>query len=1332
MSQSDFVTRGQALVTSGQYQEAVKVCRLGLLGRPTTVEGRIVLGQALLALKRYDEVLAEMRVALELDHSSIAAQILKGEALLHKGDVPAAVEVFTRVRPLAPNDPHLTALIADTQRAAGRPMSTSHPSVGFVGGTGEHATNESTKHYPNHSADEEDTEPRDEPREDNGEYTRPTSISAPGSKKRSGKQQAMGKQAEYVPPAAVLAVGDRSGTVEVDPDADGVEVDDEEDFGVVAAPPKSRARPIQGAPVDGARGSVKASTKRLPGPKGSRDPAAPAAASRPKRRVEVSSVELDNDDLVEIEETPVPKTSSRAGGTAVRNAVKMPSGPIDQQEQSFDQPPPAWGQPYGQQPYGGQEPYTSPASVRKTEQAQVPPLAQVLSQQPHLMHVQPLPPDPRNARMINAAMPTAAAQPMPGMPAHLASTHMAMPVQPMPGQPMNNAAHKTVALNPAQQQSAAAVDALFGVEHATPGSPAWAKSTVAAGSPHAMGSARAAAHEPTAQPAGLDPRIQFEQSTPSAGAFTDMPISSTTGKPLKTGVRRARSRLAVFMWILVGAAVIGGGVFAGFQIRAMRLKKQIAAARDQAVDLAKADTWQGWSGARDRLAGIARASSTVDNRAALARARAVLAYEFGDGLPEAKALIEKLGTAGGLDIALAQAYLALAQSDPKAAKAAADRAATLAANDAAVLYVSGQAALLNGDYKTALANLKASHEREPRPLYAVGLARATGQTGEWEAALAAVDRAIGAMPDHPAALIERAFLLVASGKIVAGNTITVEVRTQLVKLIAEGGKPLAEQNRGVSPTQVALANLALAQIDFALRDVPAALAAILAGAQVGAEDQRFGEEAIDTLYTFNELQRAKSAATAVLSVIPSSRRARISQAQVMIALGKPAEAIDILARNPDAVALPRGLAVRGQARYLTGDLAGARTDFDAALKKLPQLELAVIGRAWIDLAENDVDEARKQIEPKFNPTSATIPMITIYAAIQRMTAEPIGREKAKVLLERVVAGPLGVDVPRAELELGRLYAELGDFKAARLAFANASRNGNTDARLDHALLLIEDREPPAGRSLLDTLLKDLGATATPGQLLEGARARLLDGDHPGAIVLLDQAEKLPNVEKWLLDRERGRLAFRRGEIANAVTSLTAALENSGGDPETFLLAADVVSTDPKATTALAQKVKGLVATRLKESPEAMIVKGKLALAAEDFAAAETAYATALKALEKASSRRQAQAYFGLGVIAYNKGDDPVAKGQLELVMQTDPSIYAAYLYAAEVAKGKPAEALALAQKAVRYNPDFVLGWFTVGSLAARLGKSKELTEAIARVAALAPNGDELKQLQGML
>ena len=104
MSQSDFVTRGQTLVNSGQYQEAVKVCRLGLLGRPTTVDGRVVLGQALLALKRYDEVLAEMRVALELDPDSLGSQLLRAEALLQKGDAQGAFDILQRAQLKAPED----------------------------------------------------------------------------------------------------------------------------------------------------------------------------------------------------------------------------------------------------------------------------------------------------------------------------------------------------------------------------------------------------------------------------------------------------------------------------------------------------------------------------------------------------------------------------------------------------------------------------------------------------------------------------------------------------------------------------------------------------------------------------------------------------------------------------------------------------------------------------------------------------------------------------------------------------------------------------------------------------------------------------------------------------------------------------------------------------------------------------------------------------------------------------------------------------------------------------------------------------------------------------
>ena len=132
VSQSDFVTRGQALVSSGQFQEAVKVCRLGLLGRPTTVEGRVVLGQALLALKRYDEVLAEMRVALELDHTSIAAQVAQGRGAAAQGRRPRRGRDARRAaQPGARPMPHVVALLGEAERLAMRsPPGHPGPSVG--------------------------------------------------------------------------------------------------------------------------------------------------------------------------------------------------------------------------------------------------------------------------------------------------------------------------------------------------------------------------------------------------------------------------------------------------------------------------------------------------------------------------------------------------------------------------------------------------------------------------------------------------------------------------------------------------------------------------------------------------------------------------------------------------------------------------------------------------------------------------------------------------------------------------------------------------------------------------------------------------------------------------------------------------------------------------------------------------------------------------------------------------------------------------------------------------------------------------------------------------
>jgi len=107
----DFIQRGKILIVRRQFQEAVKVCRLGLLAHPTFVEGRLVLSMALMALARHDEVLAEMRVALELSPDNPMAHLLKGEALYHKRDFEQAHEVLEYARSLDPSNEKVLKLL---------------------------------------------------------------------------------------------------------------------------------------------------------------------------------------------------------------------------------------------------------------------------------------------------------------------------------------------------------------------------------------------------------------------------------------------------------------------------------------------------------------------------------------------------------------------------------------------------------------------------------------------------------------------------------------------------------------------------------------------------------------------------------------------------------------------------------------------------------------------------------------------------------------------------------------------------------------------------------------------------------------------------------------------------------------------------------------------------------------------------------------------------------------------------------------------------------------------------------------------------------------------
>ena len=1170
MSQSDFVTRGQALVCAGQFQEAVKVCRLGLLGRPTTVEGRVVLGRALMALKRYDEVLAEMRVALELDQHSVTAQVLQGEALLRKSDPQAALEVLTRVRMQAPDEPGLASLVADATRQLGRP--TTGRSMSFVAGN-----DEATRHYPNHRV-EEDTE-------DDGLDTGDGGYEPPGRHVLQKRTRPPSRPAAMLPavtpPPAVLAIGDRSGTVEVDPELDGVELD--ADFDEVVAPPPHGF----------------AGARHLPLPV--------SVARRP------SILELADDEVIELDEI---EDEAESGATAVRDPGSL----------------------------GSQK----PAGV-----GAIPILPTIIGTPP---------------------------------PARAASS-----------------------LNLSQQQSAALVDlALFGDATSEPDNDP----------PQRAARAAAGRVEESSVRRGIDDR--------ASGVTIEKPVRSPT-----PAIRKPRSRRAIVAWVLIGAVAIGGGVFVGFRIRAMRLRDEIAARRDEAAALAKADTWKGWIGARDRLSGIAQASSTAEHVAAFVRARSLIAYEFGDGVAEAAAGLEAIATLPGFDREISAGYLALARNDARAARAAGERARALAPDDPAAFYVIGQGWLVAGDTAHAIESLKAAADREQRPIYAAGLARAYAEASAWNDARNVLDNALAASPDHPGLLIERGRLLAASGQITP--SLGGELRARLEAILGEGARPANEQSRGVSPAQLGFANLALAQIDFLRGDSAAAQADVRAALSVSIDDQRFAERAIDTLYAIGELGGARAAAELALTKWPASWRARLAMTRIALAHAKPSDAIAIVASMPDLEQIASALAVRAQIRAALGELEAARKDFDAALGKAPGLESAVVGRTWLDLANHEIAAARRRIEP-VHATSRTAAVATAYAAVLRVVDEPGALDKAKSILERVVAGPPSPELGRAQLELARSYRDAGDPRAAR-TYADASRTGSLDARLETALLLIESRDPIGGRETLDQLLDAIPATDRPvSWLLEAARAHVLVGDHAGGAELLDRADRARSDRpgdaspRWQSDRERGRLALRKGDYPGAAEPLARALESCGDDVETFLLAAEVAAADDKQA-ALGARVTQLVGERIKDRAEAYIVKAKLVAKGDE---AKRLYDTANRMLEvaHATPRRLAQVQLGRAIVAYDQRDDAAALAALDLAIGLDPALYEAYLYYADVAKDNdPKQALAKAQLAIKFNPDLADGHQMVGTLAYRLGDRALLAASIAKLAAIAPNGDAIKALR---
>ena len=105
---------------TGDYQEAVKVCRDGLARHPGYISAQVTLGRALMELGQFDEAAAELDAVLRAAPDNLAAIRARADIHQRRGDIPETVDLH--VAPLdvpPPVDLSLDATMPTFDETAG-------------------------------------------------------------------------------------------------------------------------------------------------------------------------------------------------------------------------------------------------------------------------------------------------------------------------------------------------------------------------------------------------------------------------------------------------------------------------------------------------------------------------------------------------------------------------------------------------------------------------------------------------------------------------------------------------------------------------------------------------------------------------------------------------------------------------------------------------------------------------------------------------------------------------------------------------------------------------------------------------------------------------------------------------------------------------------------------------------------------------------------------------------------------------------------------------------------------------------------------------------------
>ena len=595
---------------------------------------------------------------------------------------------------------------------------------------------------------------------------------------------------------------------------------------------------------------------------------------------------------------------------------------------------------------------------------------------------------------------------------------------------------------------------------------------------------------------------------------------------------------------------------------------------------------------------------------------------------------------------LVETQLALSNKDYVRAKELALDLLKLAPGSPDLLNMAGLAELeLNGTSRAIALFQKAVYLAPEVSAIRIGLARAYLRSGQAKRALQVLESNLARNPLDPGSLS-----LAAEAELMGGNAEKAEALFQKA-LKSKPGDPSLR-------TSLAMSQIAQGKSDHAL----------------------------------SELQ-----ALATTEKTPVGDLALISAMMRQRNLAGALKAIDGLAAKMPPGS-PQPDALRAQVLMNQRDLAGARTQYEAALKKDALYMPAIQGLAMIERREGkpELAEARFSAALKADPKNLTAILSLVEIKARRASAQD---EVNKLLDEAIAANP---NDPTPRLVQMRLLLERRDRKAALSAAQSAVSAFPDNLELLSALGHVQLMSGDANQAIATFTKLGIRDPLTPIAPLRIAEGYVQLKDFPAAERNYKRALE---IAPTMLDAQRGLIAVSV-RANNPKAALEAAKTMQRQRPDSgigYLMEGDIHARFNDWAAAAKAYRAGLEKGNfvgLSERLHAAISKSKGPAAATEFARDWMKNHPADVGLP-----------FYLGTLAIDAGDFSAAEIYLTAAMKANPSMPSPINNLAWVkAKlGKPG-AVALAEQAIALAPDYA---DVIDTLVFALVQDKQLPKAIA-------------------